>query len=275
MALKIQEKKVDKQIYQKFERALIEKLNFLIFKNYDKNEKGGLRNAFQLTPELKNVTKVVSQQGIIIYTNPAYTSKIDPTTGYANIIKKLNNNEESIVKAIDKISYDKEKDMFYFDINLSKSSFNLTVKNVTKKEWRIYTNGERIIYKDKKYITLDITQEMKDILSKSGIDYLNIDNLKQDILENKIYKKVYYIFELANKMRNENKDVDYIISPVLNKDGKFFMTQESNELTPKDSDLNGAYNIALKGKLMIDNLNKKGGFKFLSNEDWLKFVQGR
>lgn len=59
-------------------------------------------------------------------------------------------------------------------------------------------------------------------------------------------------------MRNENKDVDYIISPVLNKDGKFFMTQETNELTPKDSDLNGAYNIALKGKLMIDNLNKKG-----------------
>lgn len=268
-------KKVDKQIYQKFERALIEKLNFLIFKNYDKNEKGGLRNAFQLTPELKNVTKVVSQQGIIIYTNPAYTSKIDPTTGYANIIKKSNNNEESIVKAIDKISYDKEKDMFYFDINLSKSSFNLTVKNVTKKEWRIYTNGERIIYKDKKYITLDITQEMKDILSKSGIDYLNIDNLKQDILENKIYKKVYYIFELANKMRNENKDVDYIISPVLNKDGKFFITQESNELTPKDADLNGAYNIALKGKLMIDNLNKNGKFKFLSNEDWLKFIQGR
>ena len=268
-------KKVDKQIYQKFERALIEKLQFLIFKNYDKNEKGGLRNAFQLTPELKNITKVASQQGIIIYTNPAYTSKIDPTTGYANIIKKSNNNEESIVKAIDKISYDKEKDMFYFDINLSKSSFNLTVKNVSKKEWRIYTNGERIIYKDKKYITLDITQEMKDILSKSGIDYLNIDNLKQDILENKIYKKVYYIFELANKMRNENKDVDYIISPVLNKDGKFFMTQESNELTPKDADLNGAYNIALKGKLMIDNLNKNGKFKFLSNEDWLKFIQGR
>lgn len=269
-------KKVDKQIYQKFERALIEKLNFLIFKNYDKNEKGGLRNAFQLTPEFKNNTKnPIWQQGIIIYTNPAYTSKIDPTTGYANIIKKSNNNEESIVKAIDKISYDKEKDMFYFDINLSKSSFNLTVKNVTKKEWRIYTNGERIIYKNKKYITLDITQEMKDILSKNGIDYLNIDNLKQDILENKIYKKVYYIFELANKMRNENKDVDYIISPVLNKDGKFFMTQESNELTPKDADLNGAYNIALKGKLMIDNLNKNGKFKFLSNEDWLKFIQGR
>lgn len=257
-------KKVDKQIYQKFERALIEKLNFLIFKNYDKNEKGGLRNAFQLTPEFKNNTKnPIWQQGIIIYTNPAYTSKIDPTTGYANIIKKSNNNEESIVKAIDKISYDKEKDMFYFDINLSKSSFNLTVKNVSKKEWRIYTNGERIIYKNKKYITLDITQEMKDILSKSGIDYLNIDNLKQDILENKIYKKVYYIFELANKMRNENKD------------GKFFITQESNELTPKDADLNGAYNIALKGKLMIDNLNKNGEFDFLSNEDWLKFIQGR
>lgn len=268
-------KKVDKQIYQKFERALIEKLKFLIFKNYDKNEKGGLRNAFQLTPELKNITKVYHQQGIIIYTNPAYTSKIDPTTGYANIIKKSNNNEESKVKAIDKISYDKEKDMFYFDINLSKSSFNLTVENVSKKEWRIYTNGERIIYKDKKYITLNITQEMKDILSKCGIDYLNIDNLKQDILKNKLHKKVYYIFELANKMRNENKDVDYIISPVLNKDGKFFMTQEINELTPKDADLNGAYNIALKGKLMIDNLNKKGKFTFLSNKDWLNFIQGR
>ena len=84
-------------------------------------------------------------------------------------------------------------------------------------------------------------------------------------------------------MRNSipNTSEDYLISPVKNLKGFFYNSKVSNEKLPKDADANGAYNIARKGLMLINQIrkledNKLGKVKFeISNQDWLEFVQGQ
>ena len=76
---------VERQIYQKFENMLIEKLNYLVFKDKKVTEPGGVLNAYQLTNKSANVSDVYRQCGWLFYIPAAYTSKIDPKTGFANL----------------------------------------------------------------------------------------------------------------------------------------------------------------------------------------------
>ena len=76
---------VERQVYQKFENMLIEKLNYLVFKDKAVTEPGGVLNAYQLTDKAANVSDVYKQCGWLFYIPAAYTSKIDPKTGFANL----------------------------------------------------------------------------------------------------------------------------------------------------------------------------------------------
>ena len=76
---------VERQVYQKFENMLIEKLNYLVFKDKTVTEPGGVLNAYQLTDKAANVSDVYKQCGWLFYIPAAYTSKIDPKTGFANL----------------------------------------------------------------------------------------------------------------------------------------------------------------------------------------------
>ena len=51
---------VERQVYQKFELALIEKLNYLVFKNRNVSEAGGVLNAFQLTQKPDSLTDSIT-----------------------------------------------------------------------------------------------------------------------------------------------------------------------------------------------------------------------
>lgn len=77
---------VEKQVYQKFENMLISKLNLLIDKKADPTEDGGLLRAYQLTNKFDGVNKG-KQNGIIFYVPAWDTSKIDPVTGFVNLLK--------------------------------------------------------------------------------------------------------------------------------------------------------------------------------------------
>ena len=136
--------KVEKQVYQKFEKRLIDKLNYLVYKKKDKNEEGGLLKAYQLTNEFKSFKKLGKQSGILFYIPAWNTSKIDPTTGFVNLfyIKEQGlEKSNEFIKNIKDIRYNKKENYFEFDINYEKFTNRLYE---SKKEWTLCSQGKRI-----------------------------------------------------------------------------------------------------------------------------------
>lgn len=283
---------VERQVYQKFENMLIEKLNYLVFKDKAAAEPGGVLNAYQLTDKSANVSDVGKQCGWIFYVPAAYTSKIDPKTGFANlfITKGLTNAEKkkAFFERFDAIRYDKKEDCFIFSIDYSKLSDNADYK----KKWDIYSRGERIVYsrKDNKTVTENPTENLKSIFEKFGVQWSNEENFIDSLLSVQAEKQnasffdeLLHSFTTILQMRNSipNTEVDYLISPVKAEDGTFFDSRQqlslgSRATLPIDADANGAYHIALKGLYLLThnfNQNDKGFIENISNADWFKFVQ--
>lgn len=83
-------------------------------------------------------------------------------------------------------------------------------------------------------------------------------------------------------MRNSisNSEVDYLISPVRNSQGEFYDSRKADSTLPKDADANGAYHIAKKGLMWLEQIHNFNGddWKKLkldnTNKAWLRFVQG-
>lgn len=285
--------KVEKQVYQKFEKMLIDKLNYLVIDKSRKQEHpeelGGALNAFQLTAKFTSFKEMGKQTGIIYYV-PAYmTSKIDPTTGFANLFYvKYENKEKSktFFSGFDLISYNKEAGYFEFVFDYKK----FTDRGYgVRSRWTVCTYGERIIkfrnveknnaFDDK---TISLTEEFKVLFNAYGIDYEDGDDLRsliQRVDEADFYLKLTKLFQYTLQMRNSSNDGirDYIISPVMNDDGEFFNSESCDKSKPKDADANGAFNIARKGLWVLEQLNNLSPGERLnlamSNAQWLEYAQ--
>ena len=112
--------KVEKQVYQKFEKMLIDKLNYLIFKDKKETEVGGLYNALQLTSKFESFQKLGKQCGFLFYVPAALTSKIDPTTGFVNFLDTRYYSVEKSQEFFSKfanIQYNTSKDYFEFEFD--------------------------------------------------------------------------------------------------------------------------------------------------------------
>lgn len=289
----------EKSVYQKFEKMLINKLNYFVLKKeQDWNKPSGLLKGLQLSDMFQSFEKLGNQSGFIFYVPAAYTSKIDPTTGFANVINLSKiSNIESIKKFFsnfNEISYDKKEDLFKFSFDLgslSKKGFSSYVK-FSKTKWDVYTFGKRIIkvkneqgYREDKRI--DLTEEMKKLLNENKIsfDLENnfIKNLNTVNLKDAFWKELFFIFKTTLQLRNSvtNGKEDVLISPVKNAKGEFFVSGTNNKELPQDCDANGAYHIALKGLMILERNNlvkeEKEAKKIMSisNVDWFKYVQNR
>lgn len=283
---------VERQVYQKFENMLIEKLNYLVFKDKTATEPGGVLNAYQLTDKAANVSDVGKQCGWLFYIPAAYTSKIDPKTGFANLFetKGLTNvqKKRDFFTKFDGIRYDEKEDCFVFSIDYSKLCNNADYR----KKWEIYTRGERIVYsrKDNKTFTVNPTENLKKIFDEFGVKWRNEENFMDSFKSVQAEKsnaaffdELLRSFNTILQMRNSipNSEIDYLVSPVKADDGTFFDSREQlalgkNAKLPIDADANGAYHIALKGLYLLQNdfnLNDKGCIENISNADWFKFVQ--
>lgn len=283
---------VERQIYQKFENMLIEKLNYLVFKEKAASEPGGVLNAYQLTDKSENVGDIGKQCGWLFYVPAAYTSKIDPKTGFSNLFstKGLTNVEKkkSFFEKFDAIHYDKKEDCFVFSIDYSKLGGNAAYQ----KKWEIYSRGERIVYsrKDNKISTVNPTENLKAVFEKFGVNWRDEENFLDSLLSVQAEKsnapffdELLRSFNTVLQMRNSipNSEVDYLVSPVKAADGTFFDSREQlalgkNARLPVDADANGAYHIALKGLYLLRNnfnLNDKGFIENISNAGWFKFAQ--
>ena len=285
---------VEKQVYQKFENMLISKLNLLIDKKANPAENGGLLRAYQLTNKFDGVNKA-KQNGIIFYVPAWDTSKIDPATGFVNLLKpKYTSVPEAkkLFETIDDIKYNANTDMFEFYIDYSKFP---RCNSDFKKAWTVCTNSSRILtfpnkeknnMWDNKQIVL--TDEFKSLFNEFGIDYKG--NLKDSILSISnadFYRRLIKLLSLTLQMRNSITgstlpEDDYLISPVANESGEFYDSRNykgTNAALPCDADANGAYNIARKALWAINVLKDtpddmlNSAKLSITNAEWLEYTQ--
>ncbi len=281
--------KVEKQVYQKFEKMLIEKLNYLVDKNKSADENGGLLHAYQLTSKFESFQRLGKQCGFLYYIPAWNTSKMDPTTGFVNLFytkyESIEKTREFIQK-FDSISYNSEREYFEFAFDYSQFTYKAEGSRL---KWTICSHGTRIEnYRNKEQNNawdtriVDLTAQLKKLFEKNSISIMDGD-LKEKMLnvnEALFYKEFMKIFSLIVQLRNSDSKtgVDKIISPVMNSHGEFFVTGTSDFL-PEDADANGAYNIARKGLWIIDqikhtDINKLDKIKLaISNKEWLQYAQ--
>ena len=278
--------RVEKQVYQKFEKMLIDKLNYLVFKDSKPGEVGELYNALQLTNKFTSFSSLGKQTGFIFYVPAWDTSKIDPVTGFVNLFPRCNTVKErqEFFNKFDFIKFDGENFVFSFDYD------NFTSRATeTKTKWTISTQGgERYFWNNRadngKGATekINVTEAMKKSLSEAGIQLEKDMDLKEKIssLDGKYIGKIYRLFNIVLAMRYSKDEEDFILSPVADENGKFFDSRNAANNLPKDADANGAYNIARKGLWYIMQLNDASGDLMktnlaITNKEWLSFAQNK
>lgn len=286
--------KVEKQVYQKFEKMLINKLNYFVDKRIDPEENGGLLNALQLTNKFDGFKKMGLQNGFIFYIPAWFTSKIDPVTGFVDLLKphyKSIDDSRDFILRFNSISYNEEEKYFEFDFN-----YDNFLRGTTsyRKKWTLCTKGERIKtfrnpQKNSEWdsITINLTDEFIELFTDYRIDY-HTDNLIESIVsqdKRNFYERFLELLSLTLQMRNSitNTEVDYLISPVKDKNGKFYDSRDYNDdsLLPANADANGAFNIARKGLWAIHQIKEAEDITKVklsisnkdSNKEWLKFAQ--
>lgn len=289
--------KVERQVYQKFEKKLIEKLNYLVFKSIDSLQPGGVLRGYQLTDKFISFKDLGKQCGFLFYVPAAFTSKVDPSTGFINAfnLKNLTNMDKKrdFFNRFDTITYiPGEEDVFAFQFDYNNFQ---TLQTCAKTKWTVYTNGKRIVYdqKTKEYKNFSPTEELKALFERAGIHYADGRDVKQAIMQVEAAKsnawfidRLYYAFSKALQLRNSNANTgeDYILSPVKGPKGNFFHSAYNQDcIMPSDADANGAYHIALKGLYLLNQISANADengmmdnrLLIIKNEDWLRYIQER
>ncbi len=291
---------IEKSVYQQLEKALIEKLNFLVNKGeVDSTRAGHLLKAYQLTAPFETFKDMGKQTGIIFYTQASYTSKIDPISGWRpHLYLKYSSADKAkadILKFTE-IKFNSDRFEFTYDIknfqNLKefpKNTIWTICSCVERYRWDRTLNqnkGGYVHYQN-------LTESIGELFTKYGIDFRNGDILGEiNRLESKgnegFYKSFIFFFNLICQIRNTNeqaKDVnkqDFVFSPVV----PFFDSREADKFgtsLPKNGDDNGAYNIARKGLVILNKINEfankngnceklKWGDLYISHTDWDNFA---
>ena len=299
---------VEKQVYQKFEHMLIDKLNYLVFKDRGLNEPGGVLNGYQLAGQFVSFNELYryKQSGMLFYVPAAYTSKIDPKTGFVSMMnfKDLTNvhKKRDFFSKFEDIHFDEATCSFVFTFDYK--NFNGKAKEEMKQtKWAVYSREKRIVYFSKTKSSEDImpTEKLRALFESDGIEYKSGNNIHDSVMAvgadlkegakpskeiADFWDGLLYNFKLILQMRNSNAKTgeDYIISPVMASDGTFFDSREEakkgkDAKLPVDADANGAYHIALKGLSLINKINLAGEDELkkfdmkISNEDWFNFAQ--
>lgn len=279
--------KIERSVYEQFEKMLIDKLNYYVDKQKDSDETGGLLHALQLTSKFESFKKLGKQSGCLFYIPAWNTSKIDPVTGFVNLFDTRYTNADQARKffsQFDSIRYNADKDWFEFAFDYNK--FTAKAKD-TRTKWTLCTYGTRIrTFRNPARLNqwdneeVVLTDEFKKTFANADINIHG--NLKEAIcsLQDKKYlEPLMHLMKLLLQMRNSvtNSEVDYLLSPVADENGTFYDSRVCSASLPKDADANGAYNIARKGLWAIHQIQESPAGDRLNlaikNKDWLNFAQ--
>jgi CRISPR-associated protein Cpf1 len=279
--------KIEKQVYQKFEKALIDKLNYLTFKDREsRTQAGHYLNAYQLTNKFESFQKMGKQSGILFYTTAEYTSTTDPVTGFIkNIYKSYKNVADSITfwQQFDAIVYNHVKDRFEFTYNVSK--FSTANETLNKQIWTVCSNVQRSFYvaETNTHELFLVTDKIKELLANAGHNYSSQPNIKEFLIQcqsKQVHKDMLRQFNFILTMRvtdsnyeSGTSENDFILSPVE----PFFDSRKARTLLPENGDANGAYNIARKGILMLQAINTSETVDkvdlMVKKEQWQNYCQ--
>ena len=281
--------KFERQVYQKFEKMLIDKLNYYVDKQKHPEENGGLLHAYQLTGKFNSFQTLGKQSGFLYYVPAWNTSKIDPTTGFTNLFYTRYESIEktkTFIRNMDKIFYDKETNTYALTFDYNRFTYKA---EGTRTKWTLYTYGRRIDHfrnKEKNsewdVKQIDIAQAFSDLLTEYGISS-NGSDIREKMLNVEsadFFRRFMKIMSLLVQMRNsdEKAGIDEIISPVMNSKGAFYTTGCGDNI-PTDADANGAYNIAKKGLWLVKRIKETPKDEMrnvklaMTNKEWLSFAQ--
>ncbi len=289
MGFKRGRQKVESSVYQQFEKALIDKLNLLIDKKIDADQPGGLLHAYQLTNKFTSFRDMGRQNGFLFYIPAWNTSKIDPVTGFVDL---LHPRYESVDKSrsffckFKSIRYNQDKGWYEFTMDYNDFT---TKAEGSRTEWTLCTHGTRVetfrnAEKNSSWDSreVNLTDEFNALFATYGIEPQG--NLKQAIAEQsqkEFFDKLTHLLALTLQMRNSitGTEVDYMISPVADENGKFFDSRTCGKELPENADANGAYNIARKGlwvarQIQAAHVDEKVNMA-ISNKEWLSFAQSK
>ena len=217
---------IERSIYQQFEKQLIDKLGYLVFKDDRGPESpGAVLNGYQLVAPFTTFKDLGKQTGIIFYTNAEYTSKTDPITGYRRNIyisnsasqKKI---KENLINKLKEICWDEKENSYFFTYN--QKDFGSPIS----KEWTLYSKVPRVRREKNnstgywEYKPIDLNKEFEDLFKKCEINEKSIDifsEIKELIKNNEgkltqkqefdgknknFYERFIYLFNLLLEIRN-------------------------------------------------------------------------
>ena len=255
--------KVERQVYQKFENMLISKLNYLVFKEKKADENGGILKGYQLTYLPKSALQIGKQCGCIFYVPAAYTSKIDPATGFINIFdfKKYSGSginakvkdKKEFLMSMNSIRYINEGSEEYekighrelFAFSFDYNNFKTYNVSIPVNEWTTYTYGERIkkLYKDGRWLrseVLNLTENLIKLMEQYNIEYKDGHDIREDISHMdetrnadficSLFEELKYTVQLRNsKSEAEDENYDRLVSPILNSSNGFYDSSDYME----------------------------------------------
>ncbi len=272
--------KFEKQVYQKFEAALIKKLNYLVFKNRGSEGAGSISRAYQLTNPFESFQKIGKQNGVLYYLPAHHTSKIDPVTGFIDKLKPKYENAaqaRQFFSMMDSICYNELDQCFDFTYD-EKKYIGTGNKIWTVKSWgelRYQWNSE-----EKQMHQINVTEELIRLFTRAQIDYrtAKLAAILSESDNVPLLKGVMSQLRLILNLRYSKGEEDFILSPVACATHKGRNVGYDSRLhgvrLPADADANGAYNIARKALLMIQRLrSQEANAAVLSNAVWHQYVQ--
>lgn len=279
--------KIERQVYEKFEKMLIDKLNCYVDKQADPQSEGGLLHPIQLANKFESFRKLGKQSGGLFYIPAWNTSKIDPVTGFVNLFDTRYETREKaklFFSHFQRICFNAEKDWFEFSFDYNDFT---TKAEGTRTQWTLCSYGTRIRsfrnplqnnqWDDEEIV---LTEAFKALFDKYDIDiHANLKEAINAQSDAQFFKDLMGLMKLLLQMRNSktNSEVDYLLSPVADEHGHFFDSREGIEGLPDNADANGAFNIARKGLWVIRKIQETPEGEKLSlaitNKEWLEFAQ--
>ncbi len=211
---------IERTVYQQFEKALINKLGYLAFKdNRNPEDPGGVLNGYQLVAPFKSFQLMGKQTGVLFYTNAEYTSKTDPLTGFRkNIYINNSASQEKIkdfIKKCKEIGWDEKEKSYYFVYNPSNYD-----KNNASYDWKVFSKVSRIRREKNSNgywepIQIDLNQKFEDLFELWKFKNKKARDLKSAILEKDKNGELRGKREFDGKERNFFQSFIYLFNLIL------------------------------------------------------------
>lgn len=265
--------RIEKQVYQNLELGLIRKLEYLVFKDKDLLEPGGVLNAIQLTkPGVKSYKDVKSQTGIMFYTQAGYTSQTCPCCGYRKSFSTRHKNAENTKKFFENVSITRTDQEYVFEL----AGSNGIGWKLSSDVWRYSWENQQMKHYKKGKLTEKLDKLFEEYSVENVGGELLIGEISQE--DSRFWSRLMYVLKLISQIRNSHTEQDekrilyyhdYIICP--NVECRFDSKADKFQGYDFNGDANGAYNISRKGIIMMMKLRKGEGIT-VNLKDWDDFA---